>query len=178
LNDDKNKNTTFLLTGSSFYPCGLSFSVYKDSPLNIVSMGIDVTVVDDKTAVVVMMNSILAESGTYYGYIVYGPGWRYQTEAVRLLNGDVNSSPSQGKLNVAGLVIGIVIAVVAVIIVIILITVFVVWRHNEIKKRMSETDGEKIGMEGVRYVIIIFFSFVCMLVGRDLLREMIVMMLK
>jgi hypothetical protein len=156
-------STTFVLTGSSLYPCGLTFSVYKDTPSNIVGSGIAVTVADESTAAVVIANSIFGEDtdlSGYYGYLVYGAGWRNQTEAIPLFGGgSKQDSPSQSKVNAAGLVVGIVIAVLAVIAVVIVIVVFMVWRHNEIRKRTTESAMEREGMAGVKYVACLYFIF-------------------
>lgn len=136
--------TTIVLLGSSLYPCGrLTLTLYKDIPSNIIAQQINVMVADESTATVSIPSSLLEEKGggKYYVYLVYGAG--YETEAVEILKeGKGDSSSSDNKTNVVGLVVGIIIAVVAVIAVIVVVVVFLVWRHNEIKKRTTESAAE------------------------------------
>jgi hypothetical protein len=168
------ESTTFVLSGSSLFPCGLTLSIYRDDPSNIVATGITVTVADESTAAVVVLNSVFLESGVYYGYLCYGPSWKYQSDAVAILGGDDSSSTSQQAANFVGLIVGIIIAVLAVIAVIVVVIVFLVWRHNEIKKRTTQSDAERVGLGNVQYVFFscIIYFLLCLLIGVVLSREL------
>jgi hypothetical protein len=130
-------------------------NVYANDPLNLVAQNITVVVADETTAAATIPNSALADDATYYVYLTYGPDSRYQTDAVPLFGGG-SSSQSENKANVVGLVVGIIIAVVAVIAVIVVVIVFSVWSHNEIKRRTTESDTERIGMGDAGQFVLLF----------------------
>jgi uncharacterized membrane protein len=157
------ETATFLVTGTSLYPCGLSLSIFRDDPSLITASRIDVSVADDQTAAVVIPNSALVESGEYYGYLEYGPGFKFQTEAVALYGGVIYTPPSENKANMVGLIVGVVIAAVAVVALILVIIIFLVWRHNEIKKRSTESRAEMVGSGGVQFVFYFEYFFLFLL---------------
>jgi hypothetical protein len=133
-------------------------SLYRDDPSVVVADSVSLTVADERTATAVLLNSLFAEAGIYYGFLTFGPGYAYKTDAVVLFDSS-EAPPVESVANKTGLVVGIVIAILAITAVIIIVVVFMVWRHNEIRRRTSESAVEKIGVEGAQFVHLFFLFF-------------------
>jgi hypothetical protein len=142
-------NTTFNLTGTSLYPCGLTFSVYKDDPENVVVDGIDVNVKEERNGEVVLNNSIFSNNGIYYGYFVFGPGLKNKTNAVVLFE-----NPSKKGINLP-LIILIGVGGLIIIVVIVVIILLILKR----KKLKNEPLKLSVGKNSSRYIFFFYFYF-------------------
>jgi hypothetical protein len=154
--------TMFAFTGASLYPCGLYFNFYRDDPSNVQSQPIVLNVPDENTATVTLANSLFAEEGRYFGYLVYGPGARLQTPPVEMLVG--STAPSQPNRRGGGLGGGVVGAVVAIAALVVVIVLFLLWRWRIKQRWITQTESELFGaLPGedakVPFLFLFLFSF-------------------
>jgi multisubunit Na+/H+ antiporter MnhC subunit len=131
---------------------------YRDDPTNILAQSIPVAVADEKTVAVVISNSLISSEGSYYVYLVHRGV--LSTNAVPILG---EGDGEESKASYVGLIVGIVFAIVAVVAVVVVVVVFLVWRNNEIKRRTSESEVERMMSGGVVYVMIICYCCDCLI---------------
>jgi hypothetical protein len=126
----------FELSGESLYPCGLMLSIYKDDARNITMEKMEVTVKDEKSAQVVVNKSMFVDYGIYYGYLVFGPDWKYETDPVVLLK---NTNSSSGKeINIGLMILGIIGSFIFIITVITMVGFFIWCKRFRRKKELKE----------------------------------------
>jgi hypothetical protein len=156
----EDETTTFVFTGTGFFPCGLKLKIRieppsKDFPSDL----FDMEVQEETIASITLSNSLFAENGHYYASVIYGPNLSLSTLEKEMLVMDkeeplpkppdviiIEPEGQKGMQGQQGLIVGICIAVVAVVAVVVIVIGVLVVRYRLKKRLTTESKTERIGM--------------------------------